>query len=444
MACLLLAAFGSACAAESTYDLAVREGYTGTLSEWLETQRGKSAYELAKLADPTIGSESQWLASLRVDDLSLEDLYEFYKKEHPDKTMDDFMAGFFQDDRDPLQDAAQKALRSAVSIRARFGTFSITNTLAGSGVILSLNRETGAAVIITNYHVLYDSRISDNIRICPYGKEYFGGSRGELDLSVKADFIGGSIAKDIAVLRVGANGVFKVPEYRAADVADSERIVVGEAAIAVGNPEGVGISVTRGIVNVDSETISMRRIDSVAGNVSHRVIRIDAAINSGNSGGGLYNKSGELIGIVNAKAVDEQIDNIGYAIPSNVAIGIANCVVDNVKEDGKFVKYLLGITTEVVGSRAVLDGGVVRIREELEVTRVDPDRPATAVVKLQDVLLSVKIGDADEMEITRLFTLSDYLYKARVGDTVILKVLRNGAELTLSPMTISNKSWTEI
>ena len=457
--------FGAgACAAESNYDLAVKDGFSGSLTEWLESQRGKSAYELAFLADPTVGTQSEWLASLRVDDLSLEDLYGFYKKEHPDKTIDDFMAAFLKDTRDPLQDAAQKALRSAVSIRARFGNFSTTNTLAGSGVILSLDRETGEAVIITNYHVLYDKNVSENIRVCPYGKEYFGGSgsgANALDLSVGADFIGGSISKDIAILRTRVSdpniGTFKSAEYRAADVADSEQIVVGEPAIAVGNPEGVGISATRGIVNVDSEYITMKRIDSGSGNVSHRVIRIDAAINSGNSGGGLYNKSGELIGVVNAKAVDEQIDNIGYAIPSNVAIGIANSVADGVKEDGKFVKYLIGITTQIKGSRAVLDeGGVMRIREELEVSQVEPGRPSAAIVAVRDVLISARIdssgrvggparaGDGDEMQISRNFTLSDYLYRVRVGDKVILTVLRSGAETTLGPITVSNKSWVEI
>ncbi|MCL2798652.1 MAG: S1C family serine protease [Firmicutes bacterium] len=475
--CLLLAGVFSACAGESAYDIWLRDGNSGSYSEFLDSLKGKSAYELALIKDPAIGSESEWLASLKVGDTTLEELYEFYKTEHPDKTMDDFMSAFFKDARDPLQDAAQTALRSAVSLRARFGgTFSTSNTLAGSGVILSLDRETGVAVIITNYHVLYDSKVSENIRVCPYGKEYFGGAgtgAASLDLSVKATFIGGSVSKDIAILRTEANSMFKSPEYRAADIADSEQIVVGEAAIAVGNPEGVGISATRGIVNVDSEYISMKKIDTNSGSVSHRVIRIDAAINSGNSGGGLYNKDGRLIGIVNAKAVDEQIDNIGYAIPSNVAVGIANSVVDEVKEDGKFVKYLIGITTQITGSRAVLDErGVMRIREELEVSQVEPGRPSTAIAAVRDVLLSARLdrslraggtvggigaggtqeedGDAEggdsagEIEITRNFTLSDYLYKARLGDRVILTVRRNGTEMTLNPITISSRSWTEI
>ena len=442
LVCVILTALAVGCAAESNYDLAVRDGYTGSLTEWLATQKGKSAYELAVLNGFT-GSEAEWLASLKVGDITLEELYGLYTTEHPEKTMDDFMSTFFEQQQDPLQNAAHKALRSAISLRARFGTFTVTNTLAGSGVILSLDRETGSALIVTNYHVLYDGGISRNIRVCPYGKEYFGGS-GSLDLSVKAEFVGGSVSKDIAVLRVNANDVFKAPEYRAADIANSDRVVVGEAAIAVGNPEGEGISATRGIVNVDSEYINMNRIDATTGSVSHRVIRIDAAINGGNSGGGLYNKNGELIGIVNAKAIDEEIDNIGYAIPSNVAIGIACSIVDDVKEEGKYVKYLIGISTSLTGSRAVLEEGVMRIKEELEVSKIEPGKPAAGIVQIADILISAKVGAAEEIEICRDFTLSDLLYKARAGDKLVLTVLRNGARTTLSPIAISSKSYVEI
>ena len=432
----------SGCAGKSAYELAVENGYTGSVTEWLSAQKGKSAYELAIL-NGFVGSETEWIASLKVGDVALEDLYEFYKMENPLVTLDEFVTIFFASSHDPVQDAIQKTLRSAVSIRAQFGGLISGNVSAGSGIIFKLDRETGVAYIITNYHVIYDTSVSTSIRLCPFGKEYFGDG-GELNLSIRADFIGGSITKDIAVLKTRENEILKGSEYRVADLADSNKLTIGETVIAVGNPEGMGISATKGILNVESEYIYVEKIDASSGDLSHRVLRIDAAINGGNSGGGLYNKYGDLIGIVNAKAVDEEIDNIGYAIPSNVALGIAKIVLEEVKQGGKFVKYQIGITTAVTGSRAVLEEGIMRIKEELTVTLVESGKPSSGKLRLGDILLSAKINDLEEVELARNYTLSDYLYNARPGDKLVVKVLRNNEEVTVEPIIIDARFFVEV
>ena len=109
-------------------------------------------------------------------------------------------------------------------------------------------------------------------------------------------------------------------------VFDSEMINVGESAIAIGNPEGNGFSTSLGIVSVDSEYIEMTGADGVT-NVEFRVMRIDTAVNGGNSGGGLFNSKGELIGIVNAKIQSTTVENIAYAIPSNLAAAVADNII---------------------------------------------------------------------------------------------------------------------
>ena len=99
-------------------------------------------------------------------------------------------------------------------------------------------------------------------------------------------------------------------------------MVVGSSAIAIGNAQGLGISSTSGVVSVDSEYITMTAADGKTA-VAFRVMRVDTAINSGNSGGGMYDDNGNLIGIVNAKIVYDGVENIGYAIPSNGAVSVA-------------------------------------------------------------------------------------------------------------------------
>ena len=253
--------------------------------------------------------------------------------------------------------AASKALLSSVSIICKFSKFSGLTIgggnqkedyySAGSGVIYKLDKESGAAYIITNYHVVFDTEantanhISSDISVYLYGQEYS-------NYVMKASYVGGSMLYDLAVLKIENSTVLMESSAIAADFADSDELSVLEKAIAIGNPEGNGLSATVGYINVDSEYIEMLASDSKT-TMELRVIRTDAAVNHGNSGGGLYNARGELIGIVNAKMADDSIDNIGYAIPSNVARAIADNVIYYCDGSSRECVYrvLLGIQVKV-------------------------------------------------------------------------------------------------
>jgi serine protease Do len=116
-----------------------------------------------------------------------------------------------------------------------------------------------------------------------------------------------------------------------------------DTVIAIGNAEGEGFSATKGVVSVNSEQLTLDGPDQRT-DITVRVIRIDAAINKGNSGGGLFDEQGRLIGIVNAKKTGDKVDNIAYAIPINLAKALADNVIYH--SDGEFrgaVKYLFGI-----------------------------------------------------------------------------------------------------
>ena len=123
---------------------------------------------------------------------------------------------------------------------------------------------------------------------------------------------------DVAVLRIDKSDIVKTAAEKgtlcAVSFGDSDNVAVGQTAIAIGNPEAEGISVSSGIISVTSEDITMTAVDE-SSTVTMRVIRTDTAINSGNSGGGLFDTQGKLIGIVNAKMKTEKAENIAYAIP---------------------------------------------------------------------------------------------------------------------------------
>ena len=345
--------------------------------------------------------------------------------------------------------ASSAGLASAVSITSNFektykysyggffpgygGTKTDEYKSEGSGVIYRIDRQTGSAFIITNYHVVYDSAcntedgISDDIEIFLYGAE-------EEEYAIPAEYVGGSLYYDIAVLYVKEADALKNSVHNAPKVADSENVAVGTTAIAIGNPEGYGISASLGIVSVNSEYITMTAADGVS-SVMFRVMRVDTAVNSGNSGGGLYNDKGELIGIVNAKIVDSNVENIGYAIPSNVAIAVADNIVDNCFEkDTKTVKRaLLGVTLGSAESIAVMDeeSGMIKVKETVTVAEISSESPASGKLKVGDVIKSVTLN-SETVEVTRKHHIIDLLLKARIGDTGDIKVNRSGDEVDVS------------
>ena len=164
-------------------------------------------------------------------------------------------------------------------------------------------------------------------------------------------------------------------------------------------------------------------------------MRVDTAINSGNSGGGLYNDEGNLIGIVNAKIVYDGVENIGYAIPSNVAVSIAENIIDYCygTNTERVQRALLDITVSTSDSKAVYDSttGLVSIEETVSVYEVSAGSLADGVLQTGDILVSATV-DESTFEITRQYHIIDMMLYVRVGDTVVFKILRGGEEKTVS------------
>ena len=185
--------------------------------------------------------------------------------------------------------------------------------------------------------------------------------------------------------------------------------------------------------------------------VTLREFRIDTPVNSGNSGGGLFDGFGRLIGIVNAKTSDTSTENVSYAIPSNVAIGIADSIIKNC--DGtnrKTSRVFVGITLQVVNSQGYYDAdtGLMKIRETIEIAKTEGDSLAQEIgLKKGDKITSIEIikpTGTISVEVNRLFSAIDFLWKAEEGDCIKFNYTRNGVAGSVTSTALTTENFISV
>ena len=277
-----------------------------------------------------------------------------------------------------------------------------TQTSAGSGIIIS---EDG--YILTNNHVISGA---DKITVYVMPEE-----EGAEEATYEATLIGSSESHDVAVLKIDAKGL------NAATFGDSDQLEIGELAVAIGNPMGnVHGSVTAGIISAKEQELT---IDDVTINA----IQTDAAINPGNSGGALFDSYGNVIGLVYAKSSSVSIEGMGYAIPVNAIKELVTTMIndpESVEAQTKGSQIMLGITivdiTEAMSKQYSMPVGVY-IREVSEFSAAERAGLTKGDVITEFAGETVKTAD----------DLNAIKSKQTPGDTVKVKVDRNGRELTL-------------
>lgn len=278
-----------------------------------------------------------------------------------------------------------------------FGGMPYTSSVTGSGFVI-----TSDGYILTNYHVIEDAHKGGyDVTVMLYDGETY-----------LADIVGFDEDNDVAVLKIDAQGL------DAATLGDSDTMLVGETVYAIGNPLGeLSNTVTSGIVSALDREISTDLSSTAAINM----FQIDASVNSGNSGGPVYNSYGQVIGIVTAKYSSSGVEGIGFAIPINDAIDIANDLITLGYVSGK---PYIGILAETVTQQNAQYFDMVvgaYVNTVYEGTCAD-----LAGLQVGDII--TKLDDTDITSYTDLEAAKkDY----RAGDTAQLTVYRDGQYLTL-------------
>ena len=255
----------------------------------------------------------------------------------------------------------------------------------GSGFIIKDN-----GTVITNNHVIANA---EDILVRVGDKEY------------EAKVVGADPYMDIAVLKMKTNEKFTTVKF-----GDSDKARVGDWAVAIGNPFGLGGTVTAGIISARNRDINLTRYDDF--------IQTDASINQGNSGGPLFNLEGEVIGINTAIIAPGQSGSIGigFAIPANAASN----VIDQLIEFGETKRGWLGVRIQEV-TKEIAEVEKLKKPEGALVASVGQNSPADkAGIKAGDIIL-----EFDGKKIDTMRTLPKVVANTKVGKSVQLKIWRN-------------------
>jgi len=253
----------------------------------------------------------------------------------------------------------------------------------GSGVIVSTD-----GYILTNHHVA-------------------GGKNKRIIVSledgrnVDGTTVWSDPVLDLAVVKINATGLHTIP------LGDANELVVGEPAIAIGNPLGLQFqrTVTSGIISALNRTIEIETENGV--NYMEDLIQTDASINPGNSGGPLINSKGQVVGINTVKVTSAE--GIGFAVPINIAIPIINQLV----ETGEFVEPYLGVfaydreVIPFIDSTKRLDNGIY-------IAMIDESGPAYK----SGLRVGCIIKEVDGKEVNTMMQLRTYIYSKKPGDTI--------------------------
>ena len=359
-------------------------------------------------------------------------------------TIEQFFESFLDLDINinPVKTATNKAIQSAISLF----TEDNSNVYAGSGVIYQMDEE--YTYIITNYHVTHNgnahqSTLATKIMAYQYGEREAVGkdASGKYvydESAIECEYVGGSDRYDISVVRAQTSKILANNENaRPIEIADNYELA--ETVIAIGNPSGDGLSVTEGIVSVVSEKIQMY-YDNSANYKSIRVMRIDAAVNGGNSGGGLYNINGELIGIINAKIISSNIENIAYAIPVGNAINVVESIIFNFKTYNSVypTQAKFKITYIETNFHSVYDEETDTITLYNDIVIADAPTQNGLGDKIgfkkDDIIKSatIKRGSSEtKYTFNRSYELTDLCLILRENDTICFEVVRNGQKITI-------------
>ena len=307
--------------------------------------------------------------------------------------------------------AANKILPSIVGIEIKYtvtssffmfgGQSTSTATASGSGIIIS---EDG--YILTNNHVVdtssassssysyYDISEATSVKVKLYND----------DTTYDATIVGKDSKTDLAVLKINKTGL------TAAEFANSDEVKIGEFSMAVGNPLGLGSSITCGVISAVNRQVT-------SDGTTYTCIQTDTAINSGNSGGALVNSEGKVIGVNTLKLSGTGVEGIGFAIPINSTLSITKDLI----EYNKVLRPYIGLSTidlteDLAKANKLVVGVYVKYVEDFSAGEKAGIKPGDVIIK------------ADGKEVKTNNELNAIRDTHKIGDKMTLTIYRNGNE----------------
>lgn len=289
------------------------------------------------------------------------------------------------------QEIFVKCNPSVVAISTQSRSYYGIGESSGTGIIMS---EDG--YIITNHHVIdgaTDIQVTTKDGVYP------------------AKVVGSEAKSDMAVIKIEASGL------KPAEFGSSAELVTGDSAIVIGNPLGLEFADTMTIGYVSATEREVQISDYIM-----TLIQVDAAVNPGNSGGPLINSRGQVVGVVNAKISQDAVEGIGFAIPIDTAMTIAQDLIEHGYVTNR---PMLGITVQSINEQQAAYYGY---EPGITVTEVSPGSCAEqGGMKVGDKILAfngVEVADATELNFEK--------DKCNVGDTVTITIERDGQQMDLT------------
>jgi len=489
ISCMVIFVFCGACLfacqqeptnGKSAYEIAVDNGFEGSQQDWLNSLIGKNGQN---------GKDGQNGQDLTIDAIFEKAVgYGLYENnaEGYKQFLKDYFSNSSANNSKVVEEVANKCLNQVVSIYCENNSGNIS---AGAGVFYKINTTENYAYIITNYHVItcqdevstvfgstYNYYQATTIKVYLYGSETLSlNANGTLKTygsnAMDATVVGGSANYDLAVLKISGESfnIIKQSSSKAVTFANSDNVSLGSLAVAVGNPMGAGIAVNSGVISCDSEYVNL--LIGGSGRAV-RCLRIDTPINGGNSGGGLFDKNGNLLGIVNAKKADYlntkdnsiiSYENVGYAIAGNNVKNVVENIIDfyeinyNSEKDDNTVgvyKFLIGVELGIENPRNVYSEkyNTNTLYEDVVVSKVNDNSIAKTIGMVSgDKIVKVNVENTTngnrEYTITRRFQLLDNMLTLRENEIVTYTVLRIDAntgletEVELTPFTVDMQNF---
>lgn len=316
----------------------------------------------------------------------------------------------------PVEETVEKVYDSVVSINVIGTSFSAS----GSGVLFGYNEDLGLSLIVTCHHVI-DGCNQISVRT----------SKGQ---TYEAKLVGSYSDEDLAVLSIEATGLTYASIFE-----NSDNLKLGSQVVCIGNPLGtLPGSVSSGYLSYINREIN---VDTYK---TQTLLQTDVAINSGNSGGGLFNTAGALIGIVNAKFSSSSIEGLGFAIPSKIVISTINEIMKTAKYDKEAKAWSCGyVEGDWEFGFTVSDGYTMWQRVPVVyVQAVEENTTYTGEKELMvnDIITGLTINYLDPEKTDKVVTISgsSALYKElyssdlKLGDILEFTVTRSNESITIS------------